>query len=142
MDWLENLSSISLSTQTELPDFAICPLPSWGTITFVGEDKKSYLQGQVTCDVVSLELSESTYGAHCDAKGKMWSIFNMFHHNEGYAMVHRKSALTTELTEIKSTQYSLKSPSRKELMYWLVLAVTMPKVGLTRSVTNELMYVA
>ncbi|WP_104401381.1 tRNA-modifying protein YgfZ [Vibrio penaeicida] len=101
MDWLENLSSISLSTQTELPEFAICPLPSWGTITFVGEDKKSYLQGQVTCDVVSLELSESTYGAHCDAKGKMWSIFNMFHHNEGYAMVHRKSALATELTEIK-----------------------------------------
>ncbi|MBD1555333.1 tRNA-modifying protein YgfZ [Vibrio sp. S9_S30] len=101
MNWLESLSSISLSTQSELPEFAICPLPSWGTITCVGEDKKTYLQGQVTCDVVSLEHSESTYGAHCDAKGKMWSLFNMFHHNDGYVMVHRKSALATELTEIK-----------------------------------------
>ncbi len=101
MNWLETLAPVSLSTQSELPDFAICPLPSWGTITLVGDDKKSYLQGQVTCDVVSLDLSESTYGAHCDAKGKMWSIFNLFHHAEGIAMVHRRSALSTELNEIK-----------------------------------------
>ncbi|CCN72404.1 tRNA-modifying protein YgfZ [Vibrio nigripulchritudo] len=101
MDWLETLTPFSLSSQSELPELAICPLSSWGTITMVGDDKKSYLQGQVTCDVVSLEANESTFGAHCDAKGKMWSIFRIFHHNGGYALIHRKSALKTELHEIK-----------------------------------------
>jgi len=67
----------------------------------VGDDKKSYLHGQVTCDVVSLKPHQATLGAHCDAKGKMWSIFRLFHHLDGYALVQRASGIDTALSEIK-----------------------------------------
>lgn len=66
-----------------------------------GDDRKSYLQGQVTCDVVSLEQSQSTFGAHCDAKGKVWSAFRLCHIDNGYAMIQPQSALEKELTELK-----------------------------------------
>ncbi len=67
----------------------------------VGADKKSYLQGQVTCNVVSLQDQQVTFGAHCDAKGKVWSVFRLFHHHDGYAMFQRCSAIEAELRELK-----------------------------------------
>ncbi|CAM2938072.1 tRNA-modifying protein YgfZ [Vibrio rarus] len=76
-------------------------LTDWQAITATGEESKSYLQGQVTCDVVQLNPFHSTLGAHCDAKGRMWSLFRLFHHHEGYALWQHKSAIDTALQEIK-----------------------------------------
>lgn len=94
-------SALSLSSTQTLPDLVLCPLPSWSAITVVGDDKKSYLQGQVTCDVVALDPTKSTLGAHCDAKGKMLSVFRLFNHNNGYALFQHRSAIEKELQEIK-----------------------------------------
>ncbi len=96
-----SISTKALSTQDALPELSISLLDNLGMITMVGDDKKSYLHGQVTCDVVSLEKDQSTLGAHCDAKGKVWSVFRLFHHHDGYGMVQPKSALEVELNEIK-----------------------------------------
>lgn len=94
-------STLSLSSTQTLPDLVLCPLSSWSAITVVGDDKKSYLQGQVTCDVVALDPTKSTLGAHCDAKGKMLSVFRLFNHNSGYALFQHRSAIEKELQEIK-----------------------------------------
>jgi len=101
MDWKNGFDRLSLSSTDSLPELALTHLTSWGMITAEGEDKKSYLQGQVTCDVVKLTAEESTLGAHCDAKGKTWSTFRLFHHRAGYAMLQPKSAITQELAELK-----------------------------------------
>ncbi|EOA8959219.1 tRNA-modifying protein YgfZ [Vibrio harveyi] len=101
MEWQTRFSPLNLSTQDALPELSISLLDNLGMITMVGDDKKSYLHGQVTCDVVSLEKDQSMLGAHCDAKGKVWSVFRLFHHNDGYAMVQPKSAIEVELNEIK-----------------------------------------
>lgn len=101
MEWQTRFSALPLSTQDALPELSISLLDSLGMITMVGDDKKSYLHGQVTCDVVSLEKDQSTLGAHCDAKGKVWSVFRLFHHHDGYGMIQPKTALEVELTEIK-----------------------------------------
>ncbi|MCF6451798.1 tRNA-modifying protein YgfZ [Vibrio sp. MMG022] len=101
MEWQTRFSPLNLSTQDALPELSISLLDNLGMITMVGDDKKSYLHGQVTCDVVSLEKDQSMLGAHCDAKGKMWSVFRLFHHNDGYSMVQPKSAIEVELKEIK-----------------------------------------
>jgi folate-binding protein YgfZ len=101
MNWQPQLQSLQLTPSTPLPKLTFSPLTSWGAIEVVGEDKKSYLQGQVTCDVVSLDQGVSTLGAHCEAKGKVWSIFRLCHTNRGYAMLQPKSAITAELAEIK-----------------------------------------
>ncbi len=97
----KKLLKLSLNHDDSLPELVLCPLPSWQVITLNGEDKKSYLHGQVTADVVSLKPDSSTLGAHCDAKGKMWSIFRLFHHQQGYALFQHASAIEKALTEIK-----------------------------------------
>ena len=100
MEWQTRFSPLNLSTQDALPELSVSLLDNLGMITMVGDDKKSYLHGQVTCDVVSLEKDQSMLGAHCDAKGKVWSVFRLFHHNDGYAMVQPKSAIEVELSLI------------------------------------------
>ncbi|MGF1722117.1 tRNA-modifying protein YgfZ [Vibrio kyushuensis] len=101
MDWQQQFSALSTSPEASLPSLMLTHLNSWGSITMTGDDKKSYLQGQVTCDVVTLGNEQSTFGAHCDAKGKVWTVFRLFHHNDGYAMFQPNSAIETELTELK-----------------------------------------
>ncbi|WP_104041573.1 tRNA-modifying protein YgfZ [Vibrio hyugaensis] len=121
MEWQTRFSPLNLSTQDALPELSISLLDNLGMITMVGDDKKSYLHGQVTCDVVSLEKDQSMLGAHCDAKGKVWSVFRLFHHNDGYSMVQPKSAIEVELKEIK--KYAVFSKVTIEESSDLVLGV-------------------
>ncbi|EGQ9729144.1 tRNA-modifying protein YgfZ [Vibrio cholerae] len=101
MDWQNRFSVLNLSSHDPLPELMLTHLTGWGTITLVGADKKAYLQGQVTCNVVSLQEQQVTFGAHCDAKGKVWSVFRLFHHHDGYAMFQPQSAMEVELRELK-----------------------------------------
>ncbi|MGF1910578.1 tRNA-modifying protein YgfZ [Vibrio kasasachensis] len=101
MDWLNDFAPLSLTSSDALPELMLTHLNSWGVVTLVGDDTKSYLQGQVTCDVVQLDKSGSTFGAHCDAKGKVWSVFRLFHHNDGYALFEPKSLIEKQMAEIK-----------------------------------------
>ncbi|WP_112478559.1 tRNA-modifying protein YgfZ [Vibrio variabilis] len=101
MEWQPSIQALSLTPETTLPPLMLTPLSSWGAIELTGDDRKSYLQGQVTCDVVSLEAQQSTLGAHCDAKGKAWSVFRLFHTEQGYAMFQPLSAIAQELVELK-----------------------------------------
>ncbi len=90
-----------LTENAPLPNLAFINLDNWALVELTGEDKKSYLQGQVTCDVVSLLENEHTLGAHCDAKGKMRTIFRLFHHKDGYGWLQRRSVMSTQLPELK-----------------------------------------
>lgn len=101
MDWKNQFSPLGVTTSDTLPDLMLSYLGSWSAINMIGQDKKSYLQGQVTCNVVTLTNEQSTLGAHCDAKGKVWSVFRLFHHNDGYALFQPASAIEVELAELK-----------------------------------------
>lgn len=101
MDWQNTLTPLAVTANDSLPPLMLTHLASWGTIIISGNDKKAYLQGQVTCNVVTLEPTQSTLGAHCDAKGKVWSVFRLFHHHDGYAMFQPLSAIEAELRELK-----------------------------------------
>ena len=101
MDWQNTLTPLAVTANDSLPPLMLTHLASWGAIIISGNDKKAYLQGQVTCNVVTLEPTQSTLGAHCDAKGKVWSVFRLFHHRDGYAMFQPLSAIEAELRELK-----------------------------------------
>lgn len=101
MSLTKTFTTLPLSSNQALPDLVICNLPSWGAVSMVGEDKKSYLQGQITSNVATLTEQQSTLGAHCDGKGKVISTFRLFHHKDGYAMFQHQSAIEKELAEIK-----------------------------------------
>ena len=102
-NWSENLNfeRLSLATGDALPSLALIDLASWALVTLIGDDKKSYLQGQVTCDVVGLAADQSTLAGHCDAKGKLRTVFRLFHHNGGYGFLQRRSIMATQLPELK-----------------------------------------
>ncbi|MFW7525114.1 tRNA-modifying protein YgfZ [Vibrio ostreicida] len=101
MNCQHDFPSFPLSSSDTLPSLSLTLLTSWSTIWMEGEDKLPYIQGQVTCDVGHLDEKESTFGAHCDAKGKVWSVFRLFHHRQGYSMFQPKSAVDAELAELK-----------------------------------------
>lgn len=92
---------LSLSSDSTLPALSVIALDSHALITAVGQDTVPYLQGQLTCDLVSLEKTRSTLAAHCDAKGKVWSALRLFHHNGGVAYVQPASVAEKQLAEIK-----------------------------------------
>lgn len=102
-NWSENLNfdRLSLATGDALPSLALVDLANWALVTLIGDDKKSYLQGQVTCDVVGLTADRSTLAGHCDAKGKLRTVFRLFHHNNGYGFLQRRSIMDTQLPELK-----------------------------------------
>ncbi|MGB2079201.1 MAG: tRNA-modifying protein YgfZ, partial [Vibrio sp.] len=88
-------------SQDQAPELLLSYLDNWTAIQVNGDDKKSYLSGQLTCDIVTLDKSQSSLGAHCDPKGKMWSVFRLFHHQDGYALFQTRSAIETALSELK-----------------------------------------
>ena len=56
---------------------------SWVTLTDLacirihGQDSASFLQGQLTCDVLALKPGDSSLGAHCDRKGRVFCNFHL-----------------------------------------------------------------
>ncbi|OOF31412.1 tRNA-modifying protein YgfZ [Salinivibrio proteolyticus] len=89
------------NANSPLPDLALVALDNWSLTQVSGDDTQSYLQGQLTCDLSQLEKNQSTLAAHCDPKGKVWSVLRLFHHGDGLAMVQPMSIAQTQLTEIK-----------------------------------------
>ena len=74
--WLTIEQYAHLSTQVQ--GAFIAPLPAFQILSITGPDSHKYLQGQSTCDLNQLTADNFLRGAHCDAKGKMWSIFHLF----------------------------------------------------------------
>jgi folate-binding protein YgfZ len=101
MDWNTQFTPLLQQSTDAIAELALTHLTSWGTIQVQGDDAKSYLQGQLTCNVVTLTSEQSTLGAHCDGKGKVWSIFRLFHHQQSYTMFQPLSAIEAELRELK-----------------------------------------
>lgn len=112
MKWQQRFTQIALSLNEAMPPLVITNLNNWTSISITGEESKSYLQGQLTCDVVKLDEHESTLAAHCDAKGKVWSIFRLFKHNDGYSLLLNASTVENSLKEIK--KYSVFSKVKIE----------------------------
>jgi len=57
--------------------FTVFPSLAIGITSLTGQDNKTFLQGQLTCDLDLLSAQNSTLGAHCDAKGKMLAILRL-----------------------------------------------------------------
>lgn len=79
----------------------ISPLPSFTVIRISGVDQKKYLQGQTTCDVNQLTEQNFLRGAHCDAKGKMWSTFTLAQHGDELLFVGFRDEIQASLVQLK-----------------------------------------
>jgi len=85
----------------QLPDTFAILLDEFSAISLSGEEQSSYLQGQVTCDVNSSTENSLTNGAHCDAKGKVFSIFRFINRNNAHLLLQSKNTIPASLKELK-----------------------------------------
>lgn len=76
-------------------------LNNYGVIQLTGEEKQSYLQGQITADLNQLKDDNALLGCHCDFKGKTWSVFYTFIWKESILLVIHNSVLEKSLSELK-----------------------------------------
>lgn len=98
---------MTISTKTELPALSALPetflinLTEIGAISLSGEEQSKYLQGQVTCDVASVTDNSLTTGAHCDAKGKMFSVFRLLNRSGAHLLVQPKASIGGSLQALQ-----------------------------------------
>ncbi|MEA9391753.1 tRNA-modifying protein YgfZ [Acerihabitans sp. TG2] len=88
------------SPSSRLP-LTFISLEDWALVSLTGPDALKYLQGQVTTDVAAMATDQHILGAHCDAKGKMYSDLRLFHRQNGMAYIERRSVRDHQLAELK-----------------------------------------
>jgi tRNA-modifying protein YgfZ len=91
----------TLPSAQNLPENYLIQVTDLSAITLSGEEQSSYLQGQVTCDVNQLTTSALLHGAHCDAKGKMFSIFRLFNRDNSHWLLQPKKTVSASLAALQ-----------------------------------------
>lgn len=74
--WQDFIATQTLST-APIGDCAITDLSDFGLIRVTGEDRLSFLQGQLTNDVNQLGNDHSQLSSYCSPKGRMMSSFRI-----------------------------------------------------------------
>lgn len=82
-------------------DELIVKLKKLSCIELSGPQAQEYLQGQVTIDVTKMDNDSARFGAHCDFKGKAWSIFTAFLNQDTYHLLVERAALDKSMSELK-----------------------------------------
>ncbi|WP_394388812.1 tRNA-modifying protein YgfZ [Shewanella woodyi] len=75
-------------------------LSHMGLMSVTGEQGRSFIHGQVTTDISSLESNQWRWGAHCDPKGKMLASFRTFSVADALFMMMPKDTLAADLPQL------------------------------------------
>lgn len=98
---------MTIVTNTECPatnqlaSTYLIELSDFGAISLSGEEQTKYLQGQVTCDVNSSTEKDLLIGAHCDAKGKAFSVFRLINRSSAHLLLQPKGSIANSLKELQ-----------------------------------------
>lgn len=77
----ETTLELEAQLNTPTPRSGKTELTHWGVIRAQGPDATSFLQGQLTQDVLTLTGSQAKLAAFCNAKGRMQASFVVFQRN-------------------------------------------------------------
>jgi len=94
-------SSTQLPSLSQLADTFLIELSEFGAISLSGEEQSKYLQGQVTCDVNNSTDQNLLVGAHCDAKGKVFSVFRLINRSSSHLLLQPKASIASSLKELQ-----------------------------------------
>ncbi|RUO25833.1 hypothetical protein CWE09_03635 [Aliidiomarina minuta] len=72
-----------------------------GAIRVSGEDCHKFMQGQLTCDIDQLQENQWVFGGHCDAQGKLWSVFRAAWMNGDLLLIQPLSSIDASLQQLK-----------------------------------------
>lgn len=61
-------------------------LSHYGLIRFSGEDAKTFLQSQLSCDIREVSLNKAQYGGYCTPKGRILASFLLWQQDDDLVM--------------------------------------------------------
>ncbi|TKB46186.1 tRNA-modifying protein YgfZ [Thalassotalea mangrovi] len=105
-----------------LPDSFAVWLDDMAMISVSGDERLSYLQGQLTCDINQLPEAKLLHGAHCDAKGKVFSAFRVFEHEDQVLMLMSKDSASASLAQLQ--KFAVFAKAELVMSPFKMLAVT------------------
>ncbi|WP_250462993.1 YgfZ/GcvT domain-containing protein [Microbulbifer litoralis] len=74
--WEDNRAHFPPLESASDDDLQLIDLSPLGAVSVTGPDSQKFLQGQLTCDLVTLPDGSATLGAHCNPKGRAISVFS------------------------------------------------------------------
>lgn len=94
------------------------PLTHEGVLAVRGTDAKSFLQGQITCNLGYVSDERSSLGARCTPKGRMLSSFRVLLENDGYLLAMDHDILVAQLAELQKYAVFSKSKLTDDSALW------------------------
>ncbi len=91
----------SIPNSSKLPATYAISLDNFSAISLSGEEQSKYLQGQVTCDVNAVNDNSLSHGAHCDAKGKVLSVFRLINRDGEHLLLQEKSSIELSIAALQ-----------------------------------------
>lgn len=79
-----------------------------------GIDATKFLQGQLTCDINQANPTKPLLGAHCNTKGRIESLFEIFKHDNAYFLLMPASIIQHAFDTLK--KYALFSKVTLEII--------------------------
>lgn len=79
----------------------ISHLDGLSPITVAGEDAESFLHGQLTADIRSLDPGQSSLAGWCDPKGRLLAIFRVLRRADDYLVILPTALLTSVLPRLR-----------------------------------------
>lgn len=89
-------------------------LPQFALLRFSGADARSFLHGQLTCDVQALKKDHSSYGGYCTPKGRLLATFLLWTDDEGCTLL--LPAALAEAIRKRLSMYILRAKVRAEIL--------------------------
>lgn len=86
------LSAIKILTMN--PTY-YCALDHFGSLSLSGQDAAAFLQGQVTCDVALVSITQGQAGAYCTPKGNVIANFDLMQHQQNLLLHMPRSMVET-----------------------------------------------
>lgn len=100
-------------------------LDNLGVLYIEGENAKSFLQGQLSCDMENINNTFSHRGTYCTVKGRVLSLMHVFSYQQGYLLILPKDLM--EVTSNKLKRVALFSKVTVTLKPTHVFGLTLPQ---------------
>jgi len=122
--WQSLLADITLQPlNLDGAQLFVSPLTDNGLISLQGEQSQSYLQGQVTADVYQLKADGYLNSAHCDAKGKMWSISQIFSIDKQLFLTGHQDEMQASLEQLQKYGVFAQTTISDASSQWLTFGI-------------------
>jgi len=91
-----------MSEHASEQDTVLCPLTRYGVLSVNGDDARSFLQGQLTCNLNGLKPGDVCFSAHCEPTGKTLSVFWLYCYADNeFWLVMNHSAMAASLAQFQ-----------------------------------------